>query len=175
MLQFAEDFSPRGPLEMSPASASLKTRPPASAMHRSNDGILFANRANRSGRMLRHLAGFVAGFLLCAVPLLVMADDRPEVLIIKAHPLGDKGLAMPATSLDGEALDRARDTNLGSTLSRQPGIHQTAFGTVVGRPVVHGLAGPRVRVMQDRLDTMDASIVSADHAVTVESFTAERV
>ncbi len=104
-----------------------------------------------------------------------MADERPEVLLIKAHPLGDKGLAMPATSLDGEALDRARDISLGSTLSRQPGIHQAAFGTVVGRPVVHGLAGPRVRIMQDRLDTMDVSTVGADHAVAVESFIAERV
>ena len=160
---------------MSPTSASLETRLLASTRYSLHNGIPFANHANRSGRMRQHLASFVAGFLLCAAPLSVMADERPEVLIIKAHPLGDKGLAMPATSLDGEALDRARDVNLGSTLSRQPGIHQTAFGTVVGRPVVHGLAGPRVRVMQDRLDTMDASIVSADHAVTVESFTAERV
>ena len=162
---------------MSPASAFLETRPPASAMHRLNDGIPFASRANRPGRMRQHLASFVAGFLLCVAPLSVMAAERPgvDVLVIKAHPLGDKGLAMPATSLDGEALDRARDVNLGATLSRQPGIHQSAFGTIVGRPVVHGLAGPRVRVMQDRLDTMDASIVSADHAVTVESFTAERV
>lgn len=162
---------------MSPASASLETRPPANPMCGLHGGILSANRMNRLGRMRGHLAGFVAGFLLCAAPLSVMAEERPEVevLVIKAHPLGDKGLAMPATSLDGEALDRARDVNLGSMLSRQPGIHQAAFGTVVGRPVVHGLAGPRVRVMQDRLDTMDASIVSADHAVTIESFTAERV
>ena len=162
---------------MSPASAPLETRSPVSTRYRLNDGIPFASRANRLGRMRQHLAGLVAGFLLCVAPLSVMAAERPgvEVLVIKAHPLGDKGLAMPATSLDGEALDRARDVNLGATLSRQPGIHQSAFGTIVGRPVVHGLAGPRVRVMQDRLDTMDASIVSADHAVTVESFTAERV
>lgn len=125
--------------------------------------------------MRRYTAGLAAGLLLCAAPLLVLADEGPEVIVITAHPLGDKGLAMPVTSLDGEALDRARDVNLGSMLSRQPGIHQSAFGTVVGRPVVHGLAGPRVRVMQDRLDTMDASIVSADHAVAVESFIAERV
>ena len=120
-------------------------------------------------------AVLVAGLSLCAAPLLVMAEERPEVLVIKAHPLGDKGLAMPATSLDGEALDRARDINLGSTLGRQPGIHQAAFGAVVGRPVIHGLAGPRVRVMQDRLDTMDVSIISADHAVAVEPFIAELV
>ena len=125
--------------------------------------------------MRRYTTGLATGLLLCAAPLLVMADEGPEVIVITAHPLGDKGLAMPVTSLDGEALDRARDVNLGSMLSRQPGIHQSAFGTVVGRPVVHGLAGPRVRVMQDRLDTMDASIVSADHAVAVESFIAERV
>ena len=157
---------------MSPDSAPLETRLPASTGHNLRGGI---PRANRPGRMRRYPAGLAAGLLLCVASLSVMADEDPEVLVIKAHPLGDKGLAIPATSLHGEALDRARDVNLGSTLSRQPGIHQTAFGTVVGRPVVHGLAGPRVRVMQDRLDTMDASIVSADHAVAVESFIAERV
>lgn len=162
---------------MSPASALLETRSPASTRDCLNDGVPFAGRANRPGRMQRCLAGLATGFLLCAAPLSVVADESPEVevLLIKAHPLGDKGLAMPATSLDGEALDRARDVSLGSTLSRQPGIHQAAFGAVVGRPVVHGLAGPRVRIMQDRLDTMDVSTVGADHAVAVESFTAERV
>ena len=151
---------------MSPASALLETRPSAD---------ISAKHVNRPGRMRWNSAGLVAGLLFFVAPFSAMAEEDMEVLVIKAHPLGDKGLAMPATSLDGEALDRARDVNLGSTLSRQPGIHQAAFGTVVGRPVVHGLAGPRVRVMQDRLDTMDASIVSADHAVAVESFIAERV
>lgn len=157
---------------MSPVFVSLETRLPASTGHSLRDGI---PRANRPGRLRRYTAGLAAGLLLGAAPLLVVADEDPEVLVIKAHPLGDKGLAIPVTSLHGEALDRVRDVNLGSMLSRQPGIHQTAFGTVVGRPVVHGLAGPRVRVMQDRMDTMDASIVSADHAVAIESFIAERV
>lgn len=157
---------------MSPVFAPYETRLTASTGHSLHGGI---PRANQPGRMRRYAVGLAAGLLLCVAPLLVMADEDPEVLVIKAHPLGDKGLAMPVTSLDGEALDRVRDVNLGSMLSRQPGIHQSAFGTVVGRPVVHGLAGPRVRVMQDRLDTMDASIVTADHAVAVESFVAERV
>ena len=151
---------------MSPASALLETRPSAG---------ISAKRVNRPGRMRWNSAGLVAGLLFFVAPFSAMAEEDPEVLVIKAHPLGDKGLAMSATSLDGEALDRAKDANLGSTLSRQPGIHQAAFGTAVGRPVVHGLAGPRVRVMQDRLDTMDVSTVGADHSVAVESFTAERV
>ena len=151
---------------MPPASALLETRPSAD---------ISAKRVNRPGRMRRNSAGLVAGLLFFVAPFSAMAEEDPEVLLIKAHPLGDKGLAMSATSLDGEALDRARDANLGATLSQQPGIHQAAFGTAVGRPVVHGLAGPRVRVMQDRLDTMDVSTVGADHSVAVESFTAERV
>ena len=116
----------------------------------------------------------IAALLLCAAPFSAMAEER-EVLIIKAHPLGDKGLAAPVTSLAGEELDRVRGVNLGTILSSQPGIHQASYGTVVGRPVVHGLAGPRVRIMQDRLDTMDVSVISADHAVAVESFIAEEV
>ena len=77
--------------------------------------------------------------------------------------------------LTGEALERDVGNSIGATVSRQPGIHSADYGTAVGRPVIQGLSGARVRVMEDRIDAMDASVTSADHAVTVEPFLANRV
>ena len=98
-----------------------------------------------------------------------------EEIVVTAHPLADTGLAQPAQVLTEEALDRARDANLGATVARLPGVRSASFGEAVGRPVIHGLAGARVRMLEDRADTMDVSVTSSDHMVTVEPFLAERV
>ncbi|MEM1231823.1 MAG: TonB-dependent receptor plug domain-containing protein, partial [Pseudomonadota bacterium] len=98
-----------------------------------------------------------------------------EELIVVAHPLGDDGIAQAATVLEGDALQRVLAANIGSTLATQAGVHNSSFGNAVGRPVIQGLGGPRVRVMQDRIDALDLSVTSADHVVTVEPLIAERV
>ncbi len=104
--------------------------------------------------------------------------DEPEIIeevIVIAHPLSGEGLSQAAELIEGEELERIKDANIGSTLGKLPGIHNAAFGNAVGRPVIHGVGGPRVRVMEDRIDTMDVSVTSADHATAVEPFIAERV
>ena len=105
------------------------------------------------------------------------ADDDPsiEVLEVQAHPLSAEGLSQAAVALVGEDLEREVAANIGETVARQPGVNSAAFGEAVGRPVIHGMSGARVRIMEDRIDTMDASITSADHATTVDPFIANRV
>ena len=98
-----------------------------------------------------------------------------EEIVVTAHPLADTGLAQPAQVLAEDTLDRARDANIGATVARLPGVRSASFGEAVGRPVIHGLAGARVRMLEDRADTMDVSVTSSDHMVTVEPFLAERV
>lgn len=103
------------------------------------------------------------------------AAETIEELVVVAHPLSGEGVAQAVTVLEGDALDRKRASTIGETLGREAGIHSAQFGKAVGRPVIHGLGGARVRVMEDRIDAMDVSVTSADHAVTVEPFVAERV
>ncbi len=98
-----------------------------------------------------------------------------EEVIVVAHPLSGEGLSQASDVLQGAELERKLAANIGATLGRQPGIHNAQFGNAVGRPVIHGLGGPRVRIMEDRIDALDVSVTSADHAVTVEPFIAERV
>ena len=123
------------------------------------------------------LGAFGALPLLAAATALAedQADDDIEEVVVRVHPLSGDGLAESALVLEGAELERDVAASLGDTLARQTGIHSASFGPAASRPVVHGMAGPRVRIMEDRIDVMDASINSVDHAVTVEPFLAERI
>ena len=103
------------------------------------------------------------------------ADPELEEILVIAHPLSAGGLSQAAVVLDGAQLERDLADSIGETVARQAGIHSASFGTAVGRPVVNGLSGPRVRIMEDRIDAMDVSVTSGDHAVTVDPAIANRV
>ena len=101
--------------------------------------------------------------------------DELEEILVRAHPLSGDGLSQAALVVEGDELKRNLSANIGETLARQPGIQNSSFGNAAGRPVIRGLAGPRVRMMEDRLDTLDVSVTSVDHAVTVDPLIADRV
>ncbi len=101
--------------------------------------------------------------------------ERIEEVIVIAHPLSGEGLAQAHAVLAGAELERKLATNLGATLAAEPGVHSAQFGNAVGRPVIHGLSGPRIRIMEDRIDTLDVSVTSADHAVAIEPFVVEKI
>ncbi len=101
--------------------------------------------------------------------------DRLEEVVVSSHPLSGEGLSQAVELVQGEELQRALDSNIGSTLSKLPGIRSASFGKAVGRPVIHGLGGPRIKVMEDRIDTLDVSVTSGDHAVGIDPFIAEKI
>ena len=124
--------------------------------------------------------------LLAAAPWLAAAavdteapaEEQPggiEEIIVRAHPLAGEGLAQATDVLEADELERKAVDNIGATVGSEPGIHNSPFGAGAGRPVIHGLGGARVRVMEERIDTLDVSVSSGDHAVTVDPFVAERV
>ena len=84
-------------------------------------------------------------------------------------------LASPTVSLSGQELALRLESSLGETLSGEPGISSTFFGPGSSRPIIRGLTGDRVRMLEGGLGTGDASGVSADHAVTADPGQAERI
>jgi iron complex outermembrane receptor protein len=77
--------------------------------------------------------------------------------------------------LTGDDLKREVRTTLGDTLANQPGIASTGFTAGASRPVIRGLDGPRVRVLQNGVSTGDVSNVSADHQVTSQPLLVDRI
>ncbi|MDE0645642.1 MAG: TonB-dependent receptor [Gammaproteobacteria bacterium] len=128
-------------------------------------------------------------FLLLAFSLLLLssllsADEEPnsnlndnnlEEVIVSAHPFSHLGLTQSSYLLVSEALARAIKESLGATLESLPGVQNNAFGTVVGRPVIHGLDGPRIKVLTDGISTMDLGVSYVDHPLLANTFTAESI
>ena len=104
-------------------------------------------------------------------------DDDVEHVVVNASALEHRTLEMatPAQVLAGDALLKARGATLGETLDNQPGVSASSFGAGSSRPVIRGLGGARVQMLQDGVGTLDASTVSADHNVAAEPLTTEQI
>lgn len=105
----------------------------------------------------------------------VHAELPPVVVTASPIPSALFDLAQPVTVLTEEKLRQQMTSTLGETLARQPGINSTYFGPNASRPVIRGLGGDRVRILQNGLGTMDASNTSDDHAVATDPIALKRV
>ncbi|NNC64487.1 MAG: TonB-dependent receptor [Gammaproteobacteria bacterium] len=107
----------------------------------------------------------------------IYAQTEIEEIQVIGHPLDVTAaeLAQPVSIIGGETLDRVRAANLGETLAGELGVNATYFGAGASRPVIRGLAGARVRTMQDGIDSMDVSTVSVDHAVGIDPLVAQQI
>ena len=59
-------------------------------------------------------------------------------------------------------------------LTGNPGEHQLIFAGA-NRPILRGFDGPRVRILESGLDTLDVSETSPDHGVATEPLLTERI
>jgi len=108
------------------------------------------------------------------------ASDEPlklDTLVTTASPLARAAdeVAQPTNVLAGQRLAQQRQGTLGETLSGLPGVDATSFGPGASRPVIRGLGGDRIRVLADGVGTLDASVISPDHAVSLDPLLIDRV
>ncbi len=103
--------------------------------------------------------------------------ENIEEFIVTASPLAktEDAVSQAFTTLSGTDLRARAASTLGDTLEGEPGIASASFGPGVGAPVIRGLGGNRVRVLQDNIDSLDASSSSPDHGIMVEPLLAERI
>src|SRR5690606_11183563 len=62
-----------------------------------------------------------------------------------------------------------------ATIAHVPGISQRYNGPAASQPVIRGMGGDRVLVLEDGQRTGDLSTTAADHAVSIDPVTAQRV
>lgn len=79
------------------------------------------------------------------------------------------------TKLKSAELLKKRQTSIGDTLGSEAGVQSTTFGPNSSRPVIRGLDGDRIRVLQNSLGTLDASTQSLDHAIPVDTLTIDQI
>ncbi|MBK6707799.1 MAG: TonB-dependent receptor [Sphingomonadales bacterium] len=106
------------------------------------------------------------------------ADDdfhRTGEIVVTAPYFERLDLLAGTSALSGEDLAQQSRGQIGDTLLSLPGVSATSFTPGSSRPVLRGFQGNRVAVLTDGIGNIDASNTSADHAVTIESLTTERI
>jgi iron complex outermembrane recepter protein len=103
------------------------------------------------------------------------ATPTLKEITITANPLGSSDLIAPAASYSGTGLLLRQQSTLGETLANTPGVSSTYFGPNASRPIIRGLDGDRVRVLQNSGASIDASGLSYDHAVPLDPIAIERI
>lgn len=81
----------------------------------------------------------------------------------------------PISVVTGAELDRQLASTVAATLDNEPGIAVTALGPATGRPVIRGLGGDRILVLEDGFRTGDMSSLSSDHAVAIDPMMARQI
>ena len=96
-------------------------------------------------------------------------------VVVTGNPLGATELIAPVVQYSGDELLLRSKSTLGETLDGTPGVSSTYFGPNASRPVIRGLDGDRIRILNNGSATIDASSLSYDHAVTQDPLTIERI
>src|SRR5690606_21812947 len=80
-----------------------------------------------------------------------------------------------ATVLSGQELARKLDATIAATLDGQPGVTMSSSGPATARPIIRGLGGDRILILEDGDRVGDLSASAPDHAVAVEAVTATQI
>lgn len=104
-------------------------------------------------------------------------DDAGHAPIVVTGRLisGDRDAIVAPVVITGEDLARRAAAQIGNVLAHLPGVSTSGFAPGASRPVLRGFDGPRVQVLTDGLGSLDASSVSADHGVAIDTLNVEQI
>lgn len=103
------------------------------------------------------------------------SHDDEEAIVVTGVRRDAADILGGVSVVSGAELARELRPSIGETLARQPGVSATSFGPTASRPILRGLGGDRIRILQDGIGSFDVSSSSADHAVAINPLTAERI
>lgn len=129
-------------------------------------------------------AGFTLALILASPALAQQAapqstgnDDyhTDQPIVVTAPYVRSLDILGNVSVMEGEKLAQDIRGQIGDSLTSQPGVSATSFSPGASRPVLRGFSGERVAVLVDGLGSIDASTTSADHGVSIDPLTAERI
>ncbi|MEP7384369.1 MAG: TonB-dependent receptor [Gemmatimonadota bacterium] len=109
--------------------------------------------------------------------IMVRTPLRLRGVVIAASPTGADALGITQSTIDlsGKELARSLGTSVAQTLSSEPGMAMRYNGPVANTPIIRGLSGDRILVLQDGDRTGDLSSAAADHGLSIDPLASNRI
>ena len=100
-----------------------------------------------------------------------------EDLNVTSSPLGlgVSEITQSSTVLENHELNDLKSDTIATSISLLPGISQTYYGPNANRPMIRGMGGYRINVLENGLSSFDLSASSDDHAVTINPILVDRI
>ena len=111
---------------------------------------------------------FSALAVAVAIAPLALAQDESIEEVVVTSSLVHSSLTATAFVVSGEAITESGSQAIGEHLSTLAGVSSNNFGPAVGQPVIRGMSGNRVKLLQNGLVIRDASGIGPDHANDVD-------
>ncbi len=91
-----------------------------------------------------------------------------EEVVITGSPTGSGVHYQPAQVFNRAQITQRKDVTVGHMLDGEPGISMRTFGPAPSRPVIRGLDGERILILENGERMGDISESAADHAIAMD-------
>ncbi len=129
-----------------------------------------------SGRF--SVSTFIVSFILF-LPFANTKDDDEviEEIIVSASLIDEtlSELGTPLHVLDGESISNGATLSIGATVEDLLGVASSDFGSAVGQPIIRGLSGSRVKILNNGMVVRDVSGQGLDHINDVDMKQVEQI
>jgi len=123
--------------------------------------------------MKNYLLALIGSALLT---LTIYADDVEEVVVTASLTNQNASdLVDPLHIVDGDDVATGGVLSLGDTLDELLGVHSADFGSAVGQPVIRGMSGSRVRILENGVVVRDVAALGPDHINDVNLLNTEQI
>ena len=100
---------------------------------------------------------------------------RRMVVTATISERGAEEALRPVSVMAGDELQRAMKATVAATLASMPGLADASTGPTVSQPVIRGLSGDRVLMLEDGTAVGDASNSGPDHTTALDPSSARRI
>ena len=106
----------------------------------------------------------------------VLANEIEEVIITSSINDQSTSSVKGATHvLSGDSEELSATQSLGESLDGLAGVYSADYGAGVGQPVIRGMSGSRIRVLNNGKVVRDAAAIGADHVNEVDMHNIEQI
>ena len=100
-----------------------------------------------------------------------------ETILVTANPLKrtTNHIVSPNSIISGKDLTTKLQPTIGETLSRELGVTSTYYGPNTSRPIIRGLDGDQIIILQNEIANLDASATSVDHNIPIDPISIKKI
>ena len=97
-------------------------------------------------------------------------DDTIEEVTVTASLIDELSTHAenPIQVVSGDEISNGATQSLGEALDGLLGVQSADFGAAVGQPVIRGMSGNRVKILNNGMNVRDAAGLAADHILEVD-------